>query len=52
MVRYADDIVSGFQYKSDAMRFQKDFQDRFRKFNLELHTEKTRLIQFGRFAAG
>jgi len=51
MVRYADDIVSGFQYKSDAMRFQKDLQDRFRKFNLELHTEKTRLIQFGRFAA-
>ncbi|WP_418202200.1 group II intron reverse transcriptase/maturase [Anaerohalosphaera lusitana] len=51
MVRYADDIVVGFQYKSDAMRFRKDMQSRFCKFNLELHSDKTRLIQFGRFAA-
>ena len=51
MVRYADDIVAGFQYKSDAMRFRNDLRDRFHKFNLELHTQKTRLIQFGRFAA-
>lgn len=52
MVRYADDIVAGFQYKSDAMRFRNDLRDRFRRFSLELHTQKTRLIQFGRFAAG
>jgi len=51
MVRYADDIVAGFQYQSDAIWFQRDLQARFRKFNLELHAEKTRLIQFGRFAA-
>ena len=51
MVRYADDIVAGFQYQSDAKRFQRDLQNRFGKFNLELHAEKTRLIQFGRFAA-
>jgi hypothetical protein len=51
LVRYADDIVAGFQYQLDAKRFQKDLQRRFHKFNLELHPEKTRLIQFGRFAA-
>ena len=51
VVRYADDIVAGFQYQSDAKRFWKDLQFRFRRFNLELHPEKTRLIQFGRFAA-
>lgn len=51
MVRYADDIIAGFQYKSDAMRFRNDLRDRFSRFNLELHTQKTRLIQFGRFAA-
>ena len=43
--------VIGFEHKSDALRFWKDLQERFRKFNLELHTEKTRLIEFGRFAA-
>jgi len=43
VVRYVDDIVVGFQYRNDAERFQK--------FNLELHPEKTRLIEFGRFAA-
>ena len=51
MVRYADDIVAGFQYQSDAKRFWKDLKLRFHKFNLELHPDKTRLIQFGRFAA-
>jgi group II intron reverse transcriptase/maturase len=51
MVRYADDIVAGFQHKSDAMRFQSDLRRRFGKFNLTLHSEKTRLIEFGRFAA-
>ena len=51
VVRYADDIVLGFQYKSDAERFWKELAERFRKFQLELHPEKTRLLEFGRFAA-
>ena len=51
VIRYADDIVLGFQYKTDADRFRKELQQRFCKFNLELHSEKTRLIEFGRFAA-
>ena len=50
MVRYADDIVMGFQYKHEAMRFLKELKSRFRKFNLEVHTEKTSLIEFGRYA--
>ncbi|MGH7441091.1 MAG: group II intron reverse transcriptase/maturase [bacterium] len=50
-IRYADDTVVGFQHRDDAERFQKDLQDRVRKFGLELHPEKTRLIRFGRFAA-
>jgi group II intron reverse transcriptase/maturase len=50
LVRYADDIVVGFQYKSDAGRFQSELRARFAKFNLELHPDKTRLIEFGRFA--
>jgi group II intron reverse transcriptase/maturase len=50
LVRYADDFVVGFQYKDDAERFQGDLRERLRKFNLELSEEKTRLIEFGRFA--
>jgi RNA-directed DNA polymerase len=50
IVRFADDIVVGFQYRSDAKQFHKDLVQRFAKFNLELHAEKTRLIEFGRFA--
>ena len=50
MVRYADDIVMGFQYKHEAMRFLEELKDRFKKFNLEVHTEKTSLIEFGRYA--
>jgi len=50
MVRYADDIVMGFQYKHEAMRFLKELKDRCKKFNLEVHTEKTSLIEFGRYA--
>ena len=49
-VRYVDDIVVGFQYKSDAVRFLEEMRTRFLKFNLKLHPEKTRLIEFGRFA--
>lgn len=51
LVRFADDIVCGFQYRSDAERFWADLRDRFARFNLELHPEKTRLLEFGRFAA-
>lgn len=51
IVRYADDFVMGFQFESDARRFWAELQQRFAEFNLELHGEKTRLIEFGRFAA-
>jgi RNA-directed DNA polymerase len=51
IVRFADDIVVGFQDRSDAERFQADLVQRFARFNLELNAEKTRLIEFGRFAA-
>jgi Retron-type reverse transcriptase len=51
VVRYADDAVLGFQYREDAERFLADLQERLRKFGLELHPEKTRLIEFGRYAA-
>jgi hypothetical protein len=51
IVRFADDIVVGFQHRFDAERFQADLVQRFARFNLELNTEKTRLIEFGRFAA-
>jgi len=50
VVRFADDIVLGFQYKSNAERFWKELAERFRKFRLELHPDKTRLLEFGRFA--
>jgi hypothetical protein len=51
VVRYADDLVVGFQYRTDAERFLQAFQERLAKFGLELHADKTRLIEFGRFAA-
>jgi hypothetical protein len=50
LVRSADDIVAGFRRRSDAERFQADLRDRFAKFALELHPEKTRIVEFGRFA--
>src|ERR1700686_4750567 len=50
VVRYADDLVLGFQNRTDAERFQSEFQERLAKFGLELQPEKTRLIEFGRFA--
>ena len=49
-VRFADDLVVGFQHRADAERFLKEFQERLAKFGLELHPEKTRLIEFGRQA--
>jgi hypothetical protein len=51
MVRYADDIVVGFQHESDARRFWDATRDRLREFSLALHPDKTRLIEFGRLAA-
>jgi group II intron reverse transcriptase/maturase len=51
VVRFADDIVLGFQHKADAERFRRELGERFAKFNLELHPEKTRLVEFGPFAA-
>jgi group II intron reverse transcriptase/maturase len=51
VVRYADDIVIGFQHEADARRFWGAMRERLREFALSLHPEKTRLIAFGRFAA-
>jgi group II intron reverse transcriptase/maturase len=51
MVRYADDAVLGFEHREDAERFLEQLRERLRKFGLELHPEKTRLIEFGRYAA-
>jgi len=51
IVRYADDFIVGFQYKSDAEQLLAALRERFAKFRLELHPDKTRLIEFGRFAA-
>jgi RNA-directed DNA polymerase len=50
-VRFADDIVAGFQYEEDAQRFLAEMRTRLEEFALTLHPEKTRLIEFGRFAA-
>jgi group II intron reverse transcriptase/maturase len=51
VVRFADDFVVGFQHRSDAERLHKDLEERFDKFKLRLQPEKTRLIEFGYFAA-
>jgi RNA-directed DNA polymerase len=51
MLRYADDFVMGFQHQKEAERFLEYLQGRLREYGLELHPEKTRLIQFGRYAA-
>lgn len=52
VVRYADDIVVGFEHEADARRFWDAMRTRFERFGLELHGEKTRLLEFGRNAAG
>ena len=51
IVRYADDFIVGFQHESDARCFLDEMRERLREFALSLHPEKTRLIEFGRFAA-
>jgi RNA-directed DNA polymerase len=51
IVRYADDFVLGFQHRKEAERFLEQLRKRMADYGLELHSDKTRLIQFGRFAA-
>src|SRR5215510_13612046 len=51
IVRYCDDFIVGFQHKDDAEQFLSDLRERFHRFYLELHPEKTRLIEFGRWAS-
>jgi group II intron reverse transcriptase/maturase len=50
VIRYADDTILGFQYQTDADRFLEHLRERLGKFGLELHSDKTRRIEFGRFA--
>jgi group II intron reverse transcriptase/maturase len=50
VIRYADDTILGFQYQTDADRFRENLGERLAKFGLELHPDKTRRIEFGRFA--
>ena len=51
IVRYADDAVLGFEHREEAERFLEQLRERLQKFGLELHPDKTRLIEFGRYAA-
>ena len=51
IVRYADDVVVGFEHESDARRFWDAMRERLQKFSLSLHPDKTRLVEFGRVAA-
>ena len=51
IVRFADDYIVGFQHRDDAERFLAELRERLAQFSLELAAEKTRLIEFGRFAA-
>jgi RNA-directed DNA polymerase len=51
VVRFADDFIVGFQHRADAERFLAELRERFAKFGLELHPEKTRLLEFGPYAA-
>ena len=51
IVRYADDLVVGFEHEADARRFRDAMRARLEAFALTLHPDKTRLIEFGRFAA-
>lgn len=51
IIRYADDFICGFQYKEEAEKFYKALKERLAKFKLELAEDKTKIIEFGRFAA-
>ena len=50
VVRYADDFIVGFQHRHEAERLLADLRERFKRFGLALHPDKTRILQFGRFA--
>ena len=50
VTRFADDFVVGFEHRQDAERFLAELRERFEQFGLELHPDKTRLLEFGRFA--
>jgi hypothetical protein len=50
VVRFVDDFVVGFPHRSEAERFLDELKERFARFGLALHKDKTRLIEFGRFA--
>ena len=52
VVRYADDFIGGFQHRHEAERLLSDLRERFAKFGLTLHPDKTRIVEFGRFARG
>src|SRR5258708_7164698 len=47
VVRFADDFIVGFEHRDDAERFLADLRERFARFGMELHPEKTRLVEFG-----
>ena len=49
-VRFADDFVAGFEHRQEAERFLAELRERFAKFGLALHADKTRIVEFGRFA--
>ena len=51
LTRFADDFLAGFEHREDAERFLADLRERFAQFGLEVHPDKTRLIEFGRYAA-
>jgi len=51
VVRFADDFVVGFEHREEATRFLAELRERFAQFGLTLHPDKTRLIDFGRYAA-
>jgi len=52
VVRFADDFVVGFEHREEAECFLMELRERFARFGLTLHPDKTRLIEFGRYAAG
>jgi RNA-directed DNA polymerase len=51
ITRWADDFIVGFEHRGDAERFLEELRERLRKFSLELHPDKTRILEFGRYAA-
>jgi hypothetical protein len=50
-VRFADDFVAGFEHRQEAERFLAELRERFAQFGLALHPDKTRIVEFGRYAA-